>query len=128
ARGPPHSYYFPFHLRLKSGPEFCRWKINIRHAKLARDVQNAGIENIGDNQTRVCGEFGGADLFEDSAAIAPLARSKNSQCQKTHGEENFFNLSINPDVEYPGSKGRMRICAPIFSKAARSSGSSVSEV
>src|SRR3954471_24674791 len=70
-----------FHLDVwfEPGPEVTRRQISVRHSKLARDLQDARIENIGNNQPRLGRQSTLADLLEDRATITSLARTEDSQ-------------------------------------------------
>ncbi len=122
---PEQPHQFHFHIGLEPRPKFSRWKINIWNPKFARDIENSGLENIGDNEAGFRRQFAGTDVLKNRAAITSLARSKDSQPQLLHAPSCSLIFSSSLDVECPAAKGRIRISAPILSSAARSSASKV---
>src|SRR3954465_1951102 len=81
---------FHFCSRFETSPEFSWRQIEVRHGKLAGDIQNAGVEVIGGYQPRLGRQISGTDLFEDRSAITSLARSENAKPELLHNPAPSF--------------------------------------
>jgi len=114
--------------RFENAWHFPRIDVFGLNAVRPADLQNAGLAHIGDHHFDFRRQKAVVDGAEDHVEVGPRARAEDADAQFVARAQVPYTLSNTAVVERPGTKGRMRISAPAFSKAARSSGSSESGV
>src|SRR5205085_6641660 len=79
-----HSDQLEFGLWLETCPKLAGRQIRVRNAEVARDLENASVEIVGDYEPNFGCDFAVVDRVQNCAAVAALARPEDSELQPTH--------------------------------------------
>lgn len=126
---PEYFNHPPFAFRSDSRTRVaCRGHMLRTHAVRAGNPEDARVGDVRNDDA----DFGRhalfADCVENGGQVRALARSEDTEAERTARTHRPDILPTNAEVDLPGTRGRIRISAPHSSRTPRSPASSDSGV